>query len=399
MSAKNIVLQPGPTDGSWSATTKVSIDGNKEYTQAGLVAYAAQQRLGQGRRHAPPERHVDDRARPPERLRQRPDLPTNAQKAITLQMYVRDGQLRGRYSLNDGQTWTEIGDGFDTSGLGSPSIGLAAYNGTGTETATFEAFTVGEPPELPPAPPCETPYTSRRPATRCCSTAPTVARPAGKYSGAGRFVRDGCTIKSVGGFGLMYTKQDYEAPYSLKLEWMMPGDDNSGIFVGFPDTGANTVDTSINNGEEIQIDPTDNPAQTTGAIYLEQAADAAARDAVLKPAGQWNAYELIVRKDRIIVILNGVKINEWIDDDPVVGSRHWAASACRCTASGDDVFFRNVRVKRARRERRRTRHGRRHGAGDAVADARRAGFVRGVHAQRGPHLRGRHLGQRHQHGG
>ena len=112
----------------------------------------------------------------------------------------------------------------------------------------------------------------------------------------------------------------------------MPGDDNSGVFVGFPDTGANTVDTSINQGEEIQIDPTDNPAQTTGAIYLEQAADAAARDAALKPAGQWNAYEIIVKDDRIIVILNGVKINEWIDDDPNVGSRRRATSACRCTA-------------------------------------------------------------------
>ena len=66
-----------------------------------------------------------------------------------------------------------------------------------------------------------------------------------KYSGSGSFVRQGCTIKSVGGFGLMYTKQSYKAPYSLKLDWMMPGDDNSGIFVGFPDTGANTVDTSI----------------------------------------------------------------------------------------------------------------------------------------------------------
>ena len=74
-------------------------------------------------------------------------------------MYARDGQLRGRYSLDDGTTWTEIGDGFDTGGLGAPSIGLAAYNGTGAEVGTFEAFTVGEPPELPPTPPCETPNT------------------------------------------------------------------------------------------------------------------------------------------------------------------------------------------------------------------------------------------------
>ena len=43
--------------------------------------------------------------------------------------------------------------------LGAPSIGLAAYNGTGAETGTFEAFTVGAPPELPASPPCATPYT------------------------------------------------------------------------------------------------------------------------------------------------------------------------------------------------------------------------------------------------
>ena len=179
---------------------------------------------------------------------------------------------------------------------------------------------------------------------------------------------------------------------------MMPGDDNSGIFVGFPDTGANTVDTSINQGEEIQIDPTDNPAQTTGAIYLEQAADAAARDAVLKPAGQWNAYEIVVREDRIIVFLNGAKINEWIDDDPNVdlATGH---IGLQMHGAGDDVFFRNVRVRAARGERGRARHGRRHGAGDAVADAGRAGVVRDVHAQRGPDLRGHHDGHRDQHGG
>jgi hypothetical protein len=125
---------------------------------------------------------------------------------------------------------------------------------------------------------------------------------------------------------------------------MMPGDDNSGVFVGFPDTGANTDQTAIDNGEEIQIDPTDNPAQTTGAIYLEQAADAAARDAALRPPGQWNEYEIIVRDDRIIVILNGVKINEWIDDDPNVdlSSGH---IGLQTHGAGDDVYFRNIRLR------------------------------------------------------
>jgi hypothetical protein len=207
----------------------------------------------------------------------------------------------------------------------------------------FEAFTVGEPPELPPAPPCETPYTPEAGYTMLFDG--TQAQlDTWKYAGGGRFVREGCVIKSVGAFGLLYTDREYEAPYSLKLEWMMPGDDNSGVFVGFPDTGANTDQTAISQGEEIQIDPTDNPAQTTGAIYLEQAADAAARDAALRPAGQWNEYEIVVRKDRIVVFLNGAKINEWLDDDPNVdlATGH---IGLQTHGSGDDVYFRNIRVR------------------------------------------------------
>ena len=164
------------------------------------------------------------------------------------------------------------------------------------------------------------------------------------YAGGGSFVREGCTIKSVGAFGLLYTDEDSEAPYSLKLEWMMPGDDNSGVFVGFPDTGANTDQTSISQGEEIQIDATDNPAQTTGAIYLEQAPDAAARDAALNPPGEWNEYEIVVREDRIVVYLNGVKINEWIDDDPNVDLAT-GRIGLQTHGAGDDVYFRNVRIR------------------------------------------------------
>jgi hypothetical protein len=341
VSAKNVMLQPGPTDGSWSATSKVSIDGSDDYLQAGLVAHvstSAWAKLVVMRR--PGGEWTTELGRQ-NGYQNGPALPANAQKAITLQLYARDGQIRGRYSLDDGATWTEVGDGFDTGGLGAPYIGVAAYNGTGAEVGTFEAFTVGEPPELPPSPPCETPSTPEAGYSMLFDGTEESLKD-WQYAGSGRFVRDGCTIKSVGGFGLMYTKQDYKAPYSLKLEWMMPGDDNSGVFVGFPDKGTRTDQTAITDGEEIQIDPTDNPAQTTGAIYLKQAADFAARDAALKPAGQWNAYEIVVRADRITVYLNGVKINDWVDPDKALGM---GRIGLQMHGSGDDVYFRNVRVK------------------------------------------------------
>ena len=178
--------------------------------------------------------------------------------------HAPDVRLRGpaarRYSLDDGATWTKVGSGFPLSGLSAPGIGVSAYNGTGAEVGTFDFFHVGEPPEVPPPPPCAEPYTPEAGYTMLFDGTDESLED-WTYAGGGSFVREDCAIKSVGAFGLLYTKQEFEAPYSLKLEWMMPGDDNSGIFVGFSDTGANTDQTSITQGEEIQIDATDDPAQ------------------------------------------------------------------------------------------------------------------------------------------
>jgi hypothetical protein len=41
----------------------------------------------------------------------------------------------------------------------------------------------------------------------------------------------------------------------LKLDWRMAGDDNSGVFVGFPASG--DPNSAVGNGYEIQIDATD----------------------------------------------------------------------------------------------------------------------------------------------
>jgi hypothetical protein len=343
VSARNVVLQRGPTDGSWSATTKVSIDGDDDYIQAGLVAHASSSNWGKVVvMRQPSGEWVTELARA-SGYQNGPALPAGAQTAITLQMIAVDGQLRGRYSLDDGETWTEIGAGFPLAGLSAPAIGVSAYNGTGEEVGSFEYFDVGAPPELPPPPPCEEPYTPEAGYTMLFDGTDESLED-WTYAGGGSFVREDCTIKSVGAFGLLYTKQDHEAPYSLKLEWMMPGDDNSGVFVGFPDTGANTDQTSISQGEEIQIDATDNPAQTTGAIYLEQAPDIEAREKVLNPPGEWNEYEIVVRDDRIVVHLNGEKINEWMDDDPNV-DLSTGRIGLQTHGAGDDVYFRNVRIK------------------------------------------------------
>ncbi|MEH0985412.1 ThuA domain-containing protein [Micromonospora sp. CPCC 205556] len=160
-------------------------------------------------------------------------------------------------------------------------------------------------------------------------------------AGGGGFTNSNATLKSYGEFGtLWYSARQFE-DYSLKLDWMMDGDDNSGVMIGYPTT---STPGSYNSGAfEIQIDATDAADRTTGAVYRRKAADTAARDAALNPPGSWNTYELLVQGERVQVFLNGVKINDYTNTDASRTLRGYIG--LQNHGVGDDVSFRNVRIK------------------------------------------------------
>ncbi|MFI6316712.1 ThuA domain-containing protein [Nonomuraea sp. NPDC050556] len=160
-------------------------------------------------------------------------------------------------------------------------------------------------------------------------------------AGPGSFTESDATLKSTGGMGLLWYSAKQYTSYSLKLDWKMDGDDNSGVFLGFP--ASSDPMSAVNNGYEIQIDATDAADRTTGAVYTFKSADLAARDAALNQPGEWNAYEILVEGERLQVFLNGVKINDFTNTDPArslggyIGIQNHGA--------GDDVSFRNIRIK------------------------------------------------------
>lgn len=159
-----------------------------------------------------------------------------------------------------------------------------------------------------------------------------------RMAGPGRFeLQEDCSMVTVGGMGLLWFPEAFE-DYRLRLEWRTRGDDNSGVFVGFPDPGDDPW-VAVTEGYEVQIDPSDRPDSTTGAIYGVQGADLARRDEALEPPGEWNSYEIVVDGTRLAVHLNGVLVNELVSERPSVGhiglQNHGAA---------DEVAFRNVRV-------------------------------------------------------
>ncbi|MGW2151825.1 ThuA domain-containing protein [Nonomuraea bangladeshensis] len=161
-------------------------------------------------------------------------------------------------------------------------------------------------------------------------------------AGPGSFANSDATLTSQGGMGMLWYNAKELRSYSVKLDWRMTGDSNSGVIVGFPATS--DPQTALDTGYEVQIDATDTPDKTTGAIYGFKAADTAARDAALNPPGQWNTYELLVEGERLQVFLNGTRINDFTNTDPV-RSLQQGYLGIQNHGSGDVVSFRNIRVK------------------------------------------------------
>ncbi|MFC8519486.1 ThuA domain-containing protein [Streptomyces sp. NPDC057257] len=167
-----------------------------------------------------------------------------------------------------------------------------------------------------------------------------------KQAGPGSFTlsEDG-TLTSSGGMGLLWYATSGFTSYSLKLDWKMAGvdgDDNSGVFVGFPPS--DDPWSAVNNGYEIQIDATDVPEKTTGSVYGFQSADLKKRDRALNPPGEWNTYEIRVEGERLRVWLNGVKINDFTNTDPARSLRD-GHLGIQNHGADDQVSFRDIRLK------------------------------------------------------
>jgi hypothetical protein len=145
------------------------------------------------------------------------------------------------------------------------------------------------------------------------------------HEGSGRFVKvaSRCVLRTRGGPGVLWRDRRPRRPYELRVVWRTVGDSNSGVFIG---------------PYEVQIDATDVPDATTGAIYKLAAPDVAKRDRALR-AG-WNTFRIGVRGRRITVRLNDVLITRFAAPRPVSGR-----IGLQNHGDADTVEFRSVQVR------------------------------------------------------
>jgi hypothetical protein len=98
--------------------------------------------------------------------------------------------------------------------------------------------------------------------------------------------------------------------FVLKLETMITRGSNGGIGLRFPPDGdpAYTAMEIQVVDHEVYYGGISQPNQRTGSIYDEIAPS----KEVVKPAGEWNSWEITCRGSRVMIVLNGQKI---IDED------------------------------------------------------------------------------------
>lgn len=157
------------------------------------------------------------------------------------------------------------------------------------------------------------------------------------HCGPGGFAIEDGGLKSIDGMGLLWYHAKKFRDFTLSIEWKVSREqDNSGIFVRFPDPPADEWEP-VSTGYEIQICDTAGPKHSTGAVYSFQGPS----KIVSHPAGEWNLMEITVIGQTYTIKVNGETVVDGYEGnrgrDGYIGLQNHDPKAF--------VFYRNIRVK------------------------------------------------------
>jgi len=141
-----------------------------------------------------------------------------------------------------------------------------------------------------------------------------------KHVGPGNMTVENGLIHTHGGMGLLYWTGGPIGDCVLRVVFRMRDEnDNSGVFVRIP-LEPREEWMPVHYGYEVQIDnhpersnPPEDEAHSTGMLYSLTRPLAKA----WKPGPEWNTMEITLDGPRTIVMLNGVKVTDYKEGDPV----------------------------------------------------------------------------------
>jgi hypothetical protein len=176
-----------------------------------------------------------------------------------------------------------------------------------------------------------------------------------KHVGPGEMTVENGLIQTHGGMGLLYWTGGKLGDCVIRVVYKMRDEnDNSGVFIRIP-IEPREAWMPVNYGYEVQIDNVaegEDEYHITGMLY--SLTKPLARPG--KPGPQWNTMEITLNGPHTIVTVNGVKVTDFTEGDPVPekkfefeperGPRPQDGYFGLQNHSKDDVvFFKEVAVK------------------------------------------------------
>ena len=182
-----------------------------------------------------------------------------------------------------------------------------------------------------------------------------------KHVGPGSDTVEDGLIHTHGGMGLLYWAGGKLGNCTIRVVFKMRDhNDNSGVFIRIPIEPREEW-MPVHYGYEVQIDNEpeksgENDYHATGALY--SLSKAMARPT--KPGPEWNTMEITLDGPHTIVVLNGVKVTDFTEGDPVPErTRDYEPQrgprpidgyiGLQNHSDNDIVFFKEVSVKKLKK--------------------------------------------------
>lgn len=172
-----------------------------------------------------------------------------------------------------------------------------------------------------------------------------------QQAGPGRFVVKDGMMKTEGGMGILWYTREKIAHATIRLVFRLTSkESDSGVFIRIPEKPSEPW-MPINRGYEVEIGDWPDDYSCTGVLYTFT--KALARP--IRPIGEWNTMEITIDGRRTIVYLNGVKVTDFREGQPVPpkpagshdpdrGPRPDSGYIGLQNHPGSDVYFREVSV-------------------------------------------------------
>jgi hypothetical protein len=173
-----------------------------------------------------------------------------------------------------------------------------------------------------------------------------------EHVGPGKFFIEDGLLKTQGGMGLLWYTHEKVGNATIRVVYKLSHEnDNSGVFIRIPEKPTEPW-MPVNRGYEVQIYNPADDYHCTGVLY--SLTKALARP--YKPVGEWNTLEITLEGPRTLVVLNGVKVTDYSEGQPVPpkvkdyepdrGPRpNFGYIGLQNHGEGSEVYFKEVAIK------------------------------------------------------